>query len=189
MPAKKPPGLHTRHDAKSDRESRGADDAAMKPVTKLDVSPPVDLRGHPYASELWERIVSLYHEIKGDIITAFDRELLIKYCLAQEELVQLAQLRNDTHKIWQTNLAVLDKFKSVKKIKSEDLKHYYKALGEANAILKRFQGLDARLDGKRKLALTMEQSLYLTPRSRTGVAPEQKEPEEPMDEMDKMLKK
>jgi phage terminase small subunit len=47
--------------------------------------------------------------------------------------------------------------------------------------------MDARLDGKRKLLHTLSQSLYLTPRSRAGVAPEQKEPEHDDDPMDKLL--
>ena len=37
--------------------------------------------------------------------------------------------------------------------------------------------LDARLDGKGKYLHSLEQSLYLTPRSRAGVAPVQKEKE------------
>lgn len=64
---------------------------------------------------------------------------------------------------------------------------YVNALTQANALLQRFQGMDARMDGKRKLVFALAQSLYLTPRSRAGVAPTEKEPEEPKSEMEKML--
>jgi hypothetical protein len=47
--------------------------------------------------------------------------------------------------------------------------------------------MDARLDGKRKLLHSIAQSLYLTPRSRAGVAPPEKEPEKPKSEMDELL--
>ena len=61
------------------------------------------------------------------------------------------------------------------------------ALMQANALIQRFQGMDARLDGKRKLIFSLAQSLYLTPRSRAGVAPEEKDGEEPQSDMDKLL--
>jgi hypothetical protein len=48
----------------------------------------------------------------------------------------------------------------------------------------KIQGMDARLDGKRKMIMT-SQSLYLTPRSRGGAF--RRAPEEPKSEMDKML--
>jgi hypothetical protein len=71
--------------------------------------------------------------------------------------------------------------------KADQLKDYFNALAQANALLQRFQGMDARLDGKRKLIYALAQSLYLTPRSRAGVAPTEKEPDEPGGEIEKYI--
>ena len=63
--------------------------------------------------------------------------------------------------------------------KYESFKNYLRLLEQYGALLARLQGIDARLDGKRKLIHLLAQSLYLTPRSRAGVVPPQKEEEEP----------
>ena len=156
----------------------------MIPKTLLTKKPPEELAGHVYASQTWKRIVGLYFEVKGTIVTAFDRDVLIKYCLAEEEAIELFVVRKQIMSLWETHRKWLAKLKP----KSEDLKTYLDALAQANALLQRFQGMDARLDGKRKLVFALSQALYLTPRSRAGVAPEEKEQEEPQSEMDKLLK-
>ena len=56
-----------------------------------------------------------------------------------------------------------------------------------NALVARLIGIDARLDGKRKLEHTLAQSLYLTPRARAGVAPADRKPPEPANEMAALL--
>ena len=57
----------------------------------------------------------------------------------------------------------------------------------ANELYTKWQGADARLDGKRKLLHDLEKSLYLTPRSRAGVEPPTKEPDVPKSEMEGLL--
>jgi hypothetical protein len=71
--------------------------------------------------------------------------------------------------------------------KNDALKDYFNALAQANALLQRFQGMDARLDGKRKMVFALAQSMYLTPRSRAGVAPPEKPPEKPKSKMGGLL--
>lgn len=183
MAAKKDSSLHKRHDAKSDRESRAAAEEALKPTTKLSVKPPAELSGHARASKIWKRIMSLYGETKGEIITAFDENLLVRYCLSLEEIGEIYGLRKVVLKLWDQHAKWLEKLKP----KNENLKDYFKALEQVNALLQRFQGMDARLDNKRKMILAMEQSLYLTPRSRAGVVPEEKEGGKPKSDMDKAL--
>jgi phage terminase small subunit len=184
MPARKPSSLNNSHDSKQNRGTRDAAESALNPKTLLTIKPPAALTGHKLASDTWQRIVGLYFETKGTIITAFDQALLIKYCLAEEELIELFKMRSEIKKTWEIHLKWLNNFKP----KGEEIKDYLGALQQANALLQRFQGMDARLDGKRKLIFALEQSLYLTPRSRAGVAPPEKEPEEPESEMDKLLK-
>jgi phage terminase small subunit len=183
MPARKPSALTTRHDTKGDRSARTDGEAAMTPKTTLTLKPPTALTGHEHASAVWRRLVGLYFETQGTIITAFDADLLVKYCLAEEELEELYKLRGEIKKLWNTHV------KKVLKIKPDpkQLNPYFNALAQANALLQRFQGMDARLDGKRKMVVAMAQSLYLTPRSRAGVAPEEKPPEKPKSEMGDLL--
>lgn len=183
MPAKKNSSLNKRHDTKKDKQARESAEAAMAPTTKLTLKPPAALTGHKVASATWTRLLRLYDETKGTIITAFDEDVLIKYCLAEEELTELAGLRRVIFQTWNTHLKWLNQFKP----KGDQIKDYLGALAQANALLQRFQGIDARIDGKRKLIFSLAQSLYLTPRSRAGVAPTEKPPEAPKSKMDELL--
>jgi phage terminase small subunit len=133
------------------------------------------LTGHKSAASTWRRIVALYFEVDGKIITAFDEDLLVKYCILEEECLAMEKLRDAVLKDFSKVHDRLDRIKP----KGPELKEYYKALEQVNALLARYQGLDARLDGKRKLLHALAQSLYLTPRSRAGVAPPQRQPEKP----------
>ena len=183
MPARKNSALNKRHNTKKDRSEREAAEAALVPTTELTIKPPAALKNHKCASAVWTRIVGLYFETEGKIITAFDQDVLIKYCLAEEELEELYALRASIKKVWLNHLKVLVKIHPTNKA----MKDYFGALMQANALLQRFQGMDARLDGKRKMIHAMAQSLYLTPRSRAGVAPQEKEPADPETDMDKLL--
>ena len=183
MPAKKPKSLTKRHDTKKDRQAREDGEKAFTPKTSISKTAPTALKGHARAVTTWRRLVGLYFETEGTIITAFDEDLLIKYCLAEEELGQLYKIRGEILKLWTTHS------KKVLTIKPDpkQLNNYYNALAQANALLQRFQGMDARLDGKRKMVVLIAQSLYLTPRSRAGVAPQEKPPEMPKSEMGDLL--
>jgi phage terminase small subunit len=183
MPASKPTLLVTRNDTRADRQQRTAAESAMTPRTQLKLTIPTRLKGHAQAAATWKRIVGLYAEIDGVIATSFDEDLLIKYCLLEEEVIELAQMRKTIQKDWETNQKAAKKIKP----KTETLKDWVQMWNIVNALFQRFQGMDARLDGKRKLLLALSQSLYLTPRSRAGVAPPEKEPEKPKSEMDNLL--
>jgi hypothetical protein len=183
MPAPKPTLLVTRNDTAADRQQRTASESAMTPRTQLRLSIPARLKGHLSAAATWKRIVGLYAEIDGVIATSFDEDLLIKYCLLEEEVLELAKMRKTMFEDWDTNR------KAAKKIKQnvENFKVWVQMWDVVNGMFQRYQGMDARLDGKRKLLLALSQSLYLTPRSRAGVAPPEKEREKPKSEMDNLL--
>lgn len=178
MPARKPSSLvdHERHQSAADRDARASAESALTPKTKLPDKPPAALSGrnHTNAANHWIRLIKLYQEIEGTIATAFDENMLIKYCLVLEECDWLYSIRSEIEKEYRRSAKLL----STVKPKGEQIKDYLNALVQVNALLARLQGFDARLDGKRKLALSLEQSLYLTPRSRAGVAPNEK-PNEP----------
>ena len=155
------------------------------PKTEISAAVPVRLRGkaHAQAASTWKRIIGLYLEIDGNIVTAFDHDLLIKYCLLEEEVVELEEMRKTIKTDWETNS------KQAKKIKpnTDTLKDWVQMWTVVNGLFQRFQGMDARLDGKRKLLHTLSQSLYLTPRSRAGVAPAEKETDDLKDDMESLL--
>lgn len=172
MPASKPSSLNVRHDTKAGRDERTAAESAMTPKTIIKSSAvPARLKGRSTASATWKRLIKLYEEIDGTIVTSFDEDVLVKYCLLEEELIELEKMRKTMLEDWESNN------KTAKKIKPtpDTLKTWVQMWDVVNAMYQRFQGMDARLDGKRKLLYTLSQSLYLTPRSRAGVSPKEKE--------------
>jgi phage terminase small subunit len=183
MPAKKPAALLDWHQTREEREAREATDASMLPKTQISKKPPAALKGHAYASAIWRRLIDLYSEVQGTIITAFDEDLIVAFCLGEEELQELFKLRNEVKGLWVKHSKILAGMKP----KGEQLKDYFNCLSQANALLERYKGFDSRIDAKRKMLHEFSKSLFLTPRARSGVAPKEKEPEEPGDEMDKLL--
>lgn len=177
--------MNSRNTSKEIRGARESAEDAMTPKTALTAAVPVRLRGknHAQAAATWKRIIGLYLEIEGKIVTAFDHDLLIKYCLLEEEVIELADMRRTIKEDWETNS------KAAKKIKPnpDTLKDWVRMWEVVNGLFQRFQGMDARLDGKRKLLHTLSQSLYLTPRSRAGVAPPEKERDPEQDDMADLL--
>jgi hypothetical protein len=183
MPASKPATLNTRDETKASRAARSAAESAMRPRTELTRKPPDMLAKHKVAADTWKRVVGLYMEVEGKIATSFDADLLVKYCLLEEEVIELAEMRQTIKKEWAEQLKAAKRFKP----DAKQIKDYVNMWNVVNALFQRFQGMDARLDGKRKLLHALSMSLYLTPRSRAGVEPPMKEPEAPQSEMEKVL--
>ena len=104
MPAKKPKSLTKRHDTKKDRQAREDGEKAFTPRTSISKTAPAALKGHARAVATWRRLVGLYFETEGTIITAFDEDLLIKYCLAEEELGELYKIRGEILKLHWSHL-------------------------------------------------------------------------------------
>lgn len=183
MPARKPSSLIDFNRAKTAREERERAEAAVTPKTLLRKKPPKELQGHPYAISMWNRLIKLYGSLDATIVTSLDQDLLVSLCRSAEEASEIFELRNEVKELWTTHKKILETMGP----EPDQLKDYFQALAQANALLQRFQGLDARLDGKKKLIHQLSQSLYLTPRARTAAVPKEKEPDTPMDEIDKLL--
>jgi len=183
MPARKPSTLNTRNDTKADRSKRKEGESSMMPKTKLTAIAPMELKGHAHSAATWKRLIGLYLQVDGVIATAFDRDILVKYCLLEEEVVELATMRKTMYSDWKTSQ------KEAKKTKPDatGIKDFLAMWTVVNGMFERFRGMDARLDGKRKLLMALSQSLYLTPRSRAGVAPPEKPPEKPKSAMGGLL--
>lgn len=183
MPAAKPKSLSKRHDTKEEKAAREVAEEGMKPVTKISAEPPARLRGHEHASSLWVEIVGLYFETEDEIITAFDKQLLTRYCLLDEECLNLEELRDG---ILDEHDKVQQKLKNTK-VTVKNFEEYGAMLEQKNALLARYQGFDARLNTNRKFLTEMEEKLYLTPRSRAGVAPKDKDKPKPKSGMGELL--
>jgi hypothetical protein len=188
MPARKPASLIVQHLTKREREDRSRAESAMMPKTPITARVPESLKGHARASAVWKYTLALYVDMETPIVTAFDRDLLVDYCLSIEQLVQIEDMRAQAIRSFELiaeNLkAVIAKAKrkDPKQIIAEQL-----AIAQKMAdILDQIMKLDARVDRKRSLIHTLRQSLYLTPRSRAGVAPEMKE-EDVASEMELLL--
>lgn len=173
MPATKPKTLSKRHNTAAERKAKTAAESAVTPRTGLTLKHPDELKGHKTAIATWKRTVGLYAEVEGTIATAFDRDLLVKYCLLEEELLELAAMRKEIKQEYATQLKAARRFRPT----SKEIKDYVNMWNMVNGLFQRFQGMDARLDGKRKLLHVLSQSLYLTPRARAGVPP----PEKPLE--------
>ncbi len=184
MPAKKPQSLKNRHDAKDDIEARTESEKALTPTTPLTVDPPAALKGHKVASAEWTKLIQLYQELDATVVTKLDERMLITYCKLIEEELNLEKKVADLDEAQQNMLAKAEKVQQNEK----NFKTWVNMWGQVNGLTANFKGMDARLDGKRKHRLSLEQSLYLTPRSRAGVEPEKKKPEKPDDPMEKILK-
>lgn len=183
MPASKPGTLSKRHSTAAERKGKKAAESAVTPRTGLTLKHPDELKGHKTAIATWKRTVSLYAEVDGTIATAFDRDLLVKYCLLEEELLELAAMRKEIKQEYATQLKAARRFKPT----SKEIKDYVNMWNMVNGLFQRFQGMDARLDGKRKLLHVLSQSLYLTPRARAGVPPPEKPPEKKKSKMAALL--
>lgn len=183
MPARKPSVLKSRHDTNEEKAAERAAEELLKPVTQLTLQPPKLLSGHKHATATWKELIGLYQETEGQIVTAFDAWLLAKYCLLEEEAIALEGLRDAVLADYETVSKQLSKMKP----KADNYKEYGNLLEQKVALLTRYQGFDARLDGKRKFLVDMAQQLYLTPRSRAGVAPAAKEKKPAKSSMDALL--
>lgn len=182
MPASKPAGLNTRKDTKAARARRKAAESAVTPKRTLSAHPPAALTGHRPAAALWKEMIALYGELDAQIVSMLDMGLLVDYCLIMEQLAEMDALRVAAMKAW-----ARAETRARKMLKVASAKEAYQLQNSLNHAFDEITKLDARVDIKRKLLLTLRQSLYLTPRSRAGVAPAEKPPEKPKSAMEKML--
>lgn len=145
----------------------------MQPLTLLTAKPPESLKGQVLASKRWKRLIELYSEVEGVLVTSFDEDLLVNYCMVYQEL------HADLPKLHAALLKTYERLdKRSQRVEDEDL--LIELSKQLTLLAKEIKGLDARKDAKRALALKIAQSSYLTPRSRAGVNPPEKD--KPLDD-------
>lgn len=183
MPAKKPAALNVRHDTQAEREARAAREDALTPQRSLPAAPPARLDGHDVARATWRRLLREYGELQAAIVTRLDLDMLTDYCLLTEQAAELDRMRQVAYQLW---LEQSGKHDELAKAGEHDaaVEMAMRVVGAFDAIVK----LDGRVDRKRALLHQWRQSLYLTPRTRAGVAPAPKPAPEPEDEMERMLR-
>lgn len=182
MPARKPSSLHTRHATAAEKAERNRAESSMTPDRPLPKTPPARLKGHPAAAAAWRQLMRTYGELQAEIVTRLDLDLLVDYCLLMEQIAELDQMRDAAFTVWREMTELWKQLP--KEIPfDEKLDIAMKIQGAEAELLK----VDARADQKRKTLHQWRQSLYLTPRSRAGVAPPKKAEEQPLDPMDALL--
>lgn len=180
MPARKPQGLKTRHDTAEEKAARIADEQAMTPKRELPAGPPAQLKGHKVAGAAWRRMIKVYNELDAKIVTAMDMDVLLDVCIGVEQLAEMDAMRASAKETWKALQAMISR---VKDDVLEELALYDRIDKAYDKITK----LDARCDQKRKLLLSLRQSLYLTPRARAATAPSKKAKEEATDPFEDLL--
>ncbi len=168
MPAGKPVGLHTRHNTKAEIAERKKAEAALHPDRGLPTTVPAILKKNKVASKTWNRLIREYDRIDADLISRLDIDLMIDYCFVMAQVEELDHMRANAHTLWH--------YLCEQRAKLADEGNYLEALALIDKIQKAYETIlkiDARVDSKRKLTFTLRQSMFMTPRSRTGVAPKE----------------
>ena len=187
MSARKSFLLSKKNLTKAEREAKRTAEERLSPAEKLSVDPPAALKKHPIAAAMWKRIMKRYASIEGELVTAFDENILVRYVLTSEEVEWLKGIRSAVEAEYIAIEKIVSKNRNVK-LTDATYKAYIKLLESYHAVLARLVSIDARVDSKNKFLQTMEVSLYMNPRSRAGVAPDPANIEdEDMSEMDKFL--
>jgi len=179
MPARKPSALIQRHETAAETQARTERESALRPDRQLPVSAPASLHGHPVAESAWRRLMRVYSEIEGEIVTRMDMDLLLDYCILTEQVVELDKMRKAAYQVWKTLNEAFDQLGSPQ----EKLDAVVNLQVAMDKVIK----LDGRVDRKRALLHQWRQSLYLTPRARAGAAPAKKEEEQPKDDLESLL--
>ena len=182
MPARKPQSLITKHETSAEQAQRARRESQFRSKHQLSNNPPARLKGHKAAAAAWRRIMHLYNEIQGEIVTRLDIDHLVDYCLLLEQLSRIDIMSDVAYKAWLQLAGEHERLIEAGK-PDEAILMAIQVLGAFDAVTK----LDARADRKRDLLLKWRQSLYLTSRSRAGVVPAQKMPVEPPDELTRLL--
>jgi hypothetical protein len=175
MPAKKPASLIQKHETAGEKAARAERELLTSPERALPKNAPAALKGHKVAGEVWRRLMRLYNENEGVIVTRMDIDHLVDYCILAEQTLELDAMRK----------SAFDIFALLEKQRDQAMKNHEidvaislasKAMDTSDVIVK----LDARSERKRALLKQYRESLYLTPRARAGAAPKKKDkPEEP----------
>jgi phage terminase small subunit len=182
MPARKPKALIVRHETAAERKAREESEARLRPARQLPTNAPASIKDMKVAAETWRRVMREYNSAQGEIVTRFDLDLLVDYCVLAEQVHELDEMRNNARQLYkyliEKNKEMRDEGQVAESVMMSD-----KIQGMMDQIIK----LDSRVDRKRDLMFKMRQHLYLTPRSRAGVAPEQKREEKEADPFEKFL--
>lgn len=172
MPARKPQSLITRHETAAERKAREESEARLRPARQLPTSAPAAIKEMKVAAEAWRRIMREYRSIEGEIVTRLDLDLLLDYCVLAEQVAELDDMRSNARELYKFLVKTNKKHREDGEV-VEAVMMSEKIQSMMDHIIK----LDSRVDRKRDLMFKMRQHLYLTPRSRAGVAPKTKEPE------------
>jgi phage terminase small subunit len=177
MPARKPKSLIVRHETAAESQAREESESLLRPARQLPANAPAAIREMKIAAETWRRMLREYRGVEGEIVTRLDLDLLLDYCVLSEQVHELDEMRSNTRKMYQMLIDANRKF-----IEEGNVVEAVMMVEKIQAAMDQIVKLDGRVDRKRDLMFKMRQHLYLTPRSRAGVAPKPKEPDQKKDD-------
>lgn len=183
MPARKPVDLQSRHATKAEKAQRKDADAAMRSTQEVPLTIPEQLKGNKIAKSTWHRLVKEYNRLEAKIISRLDIDLLIDYCIEIAQLSEIDQMRTTARELQ----GAFEK-QRLELIEEGDNVAAMVLAGKVAELFETVLKLDGRADRKRDLLLKIRQSLYMTPRARTGTAPSGRKPDEPVDEFEIALR-
>jgi hypothetical protein len=184
MSSQKPLDLVTKHLTKADRRQRSESAKALTPRFALSKLPPKELTGK-IARATWTETVRMYFSVEAQIVTAFEKGLLIDFCNVTEHLDQIDKMRSTAMDDYLKHETILQKVQMGKQV--VEPKVLLKLIDAVNESVDQVIKLDARADRKRGLLLTLRQSLLMTPRSRAGVKPDERQLEQPQSEIERII--
>lgn len=113
----------------------------------LPTSPPAELRDAPAGRAAWRSLIRAHSQLPGELYNGLDRGILVSYCLAVQARSEAAALERDLTGRYQAGAVEL-----------RDL-------------------LAARVELRMstRLLIDMQKQLYLSPKSRGGVTPPERE--------------
>jgi hypothetical protein len=184
MPAKKIASLLSQHDAKAARMQRSLNEAALDPKMELTLTAPGRLKSCKGAGAKWKQMIKMYRRLDAAIVSGLDQDLIVDVCILDTQLEEMDQMRAAAVKNYANAQKILDRKAAKDEIDPKVLIKWQDSLNSAEGMIVK---IDARVDRKRALLLSLYQSLYLTPRSRAGVVPPEKPPEKEKTDMEKFL--
>jgi phage terminase small subunit len=182
MPAKKPAALIQKHETSGEKAARAEREALASPERALPKNAPAALKDHKVAGEVWRRLMRLYNENEGVIVTRMDIDHLVDYCILAEQTLELDAMRKSAF----ATFALIEKQRE-EALKNLEIDVAISLGGKSMDVSDMIVKLDARSERKRALLKQYRESLYLTPRARAGAAPKKKEKTEEPDPLEALL--
>jgi hypothetical protein len=144
------PAIFNKDQGGRDRLDRKRTAEVLMQGSQLPRNPPASLTGMTFARAAWRSLMREHRKLPGELLSGLDKSFVIGYCLAIEARARALDLEG----------AVNNRYL------------------EGTSDLKELLSVRAELRQATRLVSDLEKQIYGTPKSRAGVTPEPRKPEE-----------